>query len=415
MVACLRAANDAQSTLHAVHALLSACPSTVSDDAGADAASAGAGDSSAPPADLASPPAGKRKRPLSVALHHSGGSGASSLVTLPDGPADAAAASKGLKHFSLKVCEKVEGKGCTNYNEVADELVRDAAADAAAGLGEGGHDEKNVRRRVYDALNVLEALGIIGKTKRDISWVGWPPAIARSGAGERERLEAERARGAARLRAKAAAAGEAAAKAFCLSNLVLRNRDAPLGALIAAQEAGMMAPNPLSLPFMLIHAPPLADVDISISPDERSATLDLHGWPFQIYDDERTMLMMGMGQPQPELAAGLASAGGEPGPAGGAPVDGGLSGIDFGGHHDQQGGPGAYGSGGSSGAGAGGMHTPLKPEYPGPALVGPAGGAFATAQLLSPSAAVSAMDLGPPEPGVGGAPRPPGLGPFQPL
>lgn len=31
--------------------------------------------------------------------------------------------SKGLRHFSMKVCEKVQQKGTTSYNEVADELV----------------------------------------------------------------------------------------------------------------------------------------------------------------------------------------------------------------------------------------------------------------------------------------------------
>ena len=30
---------------------------------------------------------------------------------------------KGLRHFSMKVCEKVKAKGTTSYNEVADELV----------------------------------------------------------------------------------------------------------------------------------------------------------------------------------------------------------------------------------------------------------------------------------------------------
>lgn len=30
---------------------------------------------------------------------------------------------KGLRHFSMKVCEKVRKKGTTTYNEVADELV----------------------------------------------------------------------------------------------------------------------------------------------------------------------------------------------------------------------------------------------------------------------------------------------------
>ena len=32
---------------------------------------------------------------------------------------------KGLRHFSMKVCEKVQAKGTTSYNEVADELVNE--------------------------------------------------------------------------------------------------------------------------------------------------------------------------------------------------------------------------------------------------------------------------------------------------
>lgn len=32
---------------------------------------------------------------------------------------------KGLRHFSMKVCQKVEEKNVTSYNEVADELVRE--------------------------------------------------------------------------------------------------------------------------------------------------------------------------------------------------------------------------------------------------------------------------------------------------
>ena len=28
-----------------------------------------------------------------------------------------------MRHFSMKVCEKVQAKGVTSYNEVADELV----------------------------------------------------------------------------------------------------------------------------------------------------------------------------------------------------------------------------------------------------------------------------------------------------
>lgn len=37
-------------------------------------------------------------------------------------------------------------------------------------------DEKNIRRRVYDALNVLLALDIIAGDKKEIQWNGLPNA-----------------------------------------------------------------------------------------------------------------------------------------------------------------------------------------------------------------------------------------------
>jgi hypothetical protein len=40
-------------------------------------------------------------------------------------------------------------------------------------------DEKNIRRRVYDALNVLMAMGIITKNKKTITWVGLPGGMVR--------------------------------------------------------------------------------------------------------------------------------------------------------------------------------------------------------------------------------------------
>lgn len=43
------------------------------------------------------------------------------------------AGSKGLRHFSMKVCEKVESKQRTTYNEVADELVAELPLTSNAG------------------------------------------------------------------------------------------------------------------------------------------------------------------------------------------------------------------------------------------------------------------------------------------
>lgn len=78
-----------------------------------------------------------------------------------------------MRHFSAKVCEKVKSKGRTTYNQVAEELVRELCKEAGGGESGGGqYDEKNIRRRVYDALNVLMAMDIIQKDKKDIIWKG---------------------------------------------------------------------------------------------------------------------------------------------------------------------------------------------------------------------------------------------------
>jgi hypothetical protein len=89
--------------------------------------------------------------------------------------------SKGLRHFSMKVCEKVKAKRVTTYNQVADELVREycndspPTANSSSNLFESlSYDQKNVRRRVYDALNVLMAMDIISKEKKEIKWIGLP-------------------------------------------------------------------------------------------------------------------------------------------------------------------------------------------------------------------------------------------------
>jgi hypothetical protein len=86
--------------------------------------------------------------------------------------------SKGLRHFSLKVCEKVEAKGRTTYNEVADELV-DEMSRTESMKPYGLYDEKNIRRRVYDAINVLMAMDIIQKEKKEILWKGELTGCAR--------------------------------------------------------------------------------------------------------------------------------------------------------------------------------------------------------------------------------------------
>ena len=67
-------------------------------------------------------------------------------------------------------------------------------------------------------------------------------------------------------------------KAFCLSNLALRNRELPLPALHRLRGAGATAANPLPPPFLLVKAGQEAQVDVEIGEDQLQAFLDFHGW-----------------------------------------------------------------------------------------------------------------------------------------
>uniref|UniRef100_A0A8C2L5S0 Transcription factor n=1 Tax=Cyprinus carpio TaxID=7962 RepID=A0A8C2L5S0_CYPCA len=106
---------------------------------------------------------------------------------------------KGLRHFSMKVCEKVQRKGVTTYNEVADELVAEfSSGDNHISPNDHVYDQKNIRRRVYDALNVLMAMNIISKEKKEIKWIGLPTNSAQ----ECQNLEVERQRRLERIKQK---------------------------------------------------------------------------------------------------------------------------------------------------------------------------------------------------------------------
>ncbi|XP_008793118.2 transcription factor-like protein DPA isoform X4 [Phoenix dactylifera] len=79
----------------------------------------------------------------------------------------------GLRQFSMLVCKKVEAKGRTTYNEVADEIIAELAPLQKSASSYVQFEEKNIRRRVYDAFNVLMAIDAIVKDKKEIRWVGW--------------------------------------------------------------------------------------------------------------------------------------------------------------------------------------------------------------------------------------------------
>ncbi|XP_016101191.1 transcription factor Dp-2, partial [Sinocyclocheilus grahami] len=169
---------------------------------------------------------------------------------------------KGLRHFSMKVCEKVQKKGTTSYNEVADELVAEFThANSLMPADSQVYDQKNIRRRVYDALNVLMAMNIISKEKKEIRWIGLPTNSAQ----ECRNLEQ-----------------------IAFKNLVQRNQ--------ASEALSQSTPPPgsvIQLPFIILNTDVRTVIDCSISSDKCEYLFNFDN-TFEIHDDVEILKRMGM-------------------------------------------------------------------------------------------------------------------------
>jgi hypothetical protein len=209
---------------------------------------------------------------------------------------------KGLRHFSLAVCNKVREKGVTTYNEVADEVR--VLSEKRAGGGkknlifvlqlvndfddeEGKNDEKNIRRRflkcflclfcafvhvfvfhhrVYDALNVLSAIDIIRKVKKEIHWVGLPANLDTQLKTREDELQSR----ADRVAKKEEHLQELQHQLHLYKALIDRNAKRPV-------------PNDdkLALPFIIVNADNRSRIDLRVSADRTEYVFDFTN-PFEV-------------------------------------------------------------------------------------------------------------------------------------
>lgn len=177
----------------------------------------------------------------------------------------------------MMVCKKVEEKGTTTYNEVADELVKKVVADRRKEDPNGKFDEKNIRRRVYDALNVLMAMDIIAKEKKDIMWKGLPTAAKQ----DLDSVQKEIDYRSYQVEQKKEALKEALVQQVCFRNLVLRN------------HSRGMPEEKIPLPFIVVNTNSEAVIHCNMSRDRTEVMFDF-SMPFEINDDNTILKKMGM-------------------------------------------------------------------------------------------------------------------------
>ncbi|KAH9734976.1 transcription factor-like protein DPB [Citrus sinensis] len=147
------------------------------------------------------------------------------------------------------------------------------------------YDEKNIRRRVYDALNVLMAMDIISKDKKEIQWKGLP----RTSLNDIEELkmylmQAERLGLRNRIEKKTAYLQELEDQFVGLQNLIQRNE--------RLYSSGNAPSGGVALPFILVQTRPHATVEVEISEDMQLVHFDFNSTPFKLHDDNSVLKAM---------------------------------------------------------------------------------------------------------------------------
>ena len=192
--------------------------------------------------------------------------------------------SKGLRHFSLKVCEKVETKKRTTYNEVADELVQEFGNQSAS------HDEKNIRRRVYDALNVLMAMDIIARDKKEITWIGLPATVAMDEETLRSNLDVVKDN----VEKKRLHLQELLLQQIAFKNLLNHNREMEEKRPKMDVDVGSdSAADKVYLPFILVNTNKHTAIDCEISKEQNEVVFKFNR-PFEIHDDNEILRRLGL-------------------------------------------------------------------------------------------------------------------------
>ncbi|XP_049848933.1 transcription factor Dp-1-like, partial [Schistocerca gregaria] len=180
---------------------------------------------------------------------------------------------RGLRQLTRRVCEKVKSKRTTSYYEVANELVADIL-----GSNVSNHfDEKNVRRRVYDALNVLMAVNIIDKNKKEVRWIGLPDATE-----EIELLTKKKEEQEDLINKKKEQIHDLEAQCRLYEGLIARNMHAEFQQQGADPDQQItLLTQRITLPFIIIHTKSKAKIDCYMNENHTYYAFDF-SLPFSI-------------------------------------------------------------------------------------------------------------------------------------
>lgn len=198
-----------------------------------------------------------------------------------------ALASKGLRALSLSLATKLHARGKVNCSDCADELALEISNEGpplSSLLAEGqramdvpGYD-KNVRRRVYDALNVLVAVGAIVKDGKFIEWKGVEYAHVPPAQREYETLRA-------RIEEKRAAIKELTDQTLAFKKLSSRNQAAFLS------NSPPRLSSRVHCPFAVVRSSANGDISLETTEDQTMMHFTF-SQQFDILTDSEVVLLL---------------------------------------------------------------------------------------------------------------------------
>ncbi|KAK8813328.1 hypothetical protein WA158_002920 [Blastocystis sp. Blastoise] len=180
-------------------------------------------------------------------------------------------AAGGLRLFTDLVCRKLRLEGTVTSNEIAERLVKENG-------GVDGKVDDNIRRRVYDALNVLLAVGIAKKDGKYIKFAGGEVSEADMDEAK-ERIQNLKKD----IETKKETIQQLIKTKICLTHLIEQNKN---NTIVEDKK------NMYSLPFLVLSTSSSTNVEVEMSKKKNEMLFTLDS-PFLLRDSNDLIRELG--------------------------------------------------------------------------------------------------------------------------
>mmetsp|Transcript_33514 Transcript_33514/g.56803 ORF Transcript_33514/g.56803 Transcript_33514/m.56803 type:complete len:512 (-) Transcript_33514:377-1912(-) len=200
---------------------------------------------------------------------------------------------RGLKYLSNKVCEALSGVGTAITQDKMISLLYQSFISE----NNSGQEmcEKSIRRRIYDTINVLMALGLVEKTKQHIEWIGKSrPKLTDTERRQAEEMKQHISEARTRTRQKRKLLEDEELQYVRTKTLLDRNEGIRRHKRSKRRRGEKEEPEPIHLPFLVVRTSKLANVECVRTPDLQRCSLNVSK-DVDIYNDYDILCLMAGG------------------------------------------------------------------------------------------------------------------------